>query len=246
MPARDSCHPPGPKCRFCYKDEKCLVRQSDFPQLPLPLFRYWRRRESLRPHSLHASSYLLLSRIDVGSPKDLRRMIELFPTMGELAKAVGNAGRQSLAQGLSFAHHLVGGEPSAAESQVTSTVASIPSRAPTTAQEESLKKLHAALQQALQEQGISLEEPFALSLDALGDIQVSEHSQKQIIEGLLASDSGLQELAKQLLQSVSQSASAAEVAANPSTASSQWIFQNAAIPADLMIDQNSARLVDAL
>ncbi len=168
-------------------------------------------------------------------------MIELLPTVSELAKSLGNAGRSSLAQGLSFAQHLVGGEdPSSAEVDAIPTAASVPSRSVTPVQEEALQKLHAALKQALAEQGIALDEPFALSLDALGDVQVSEHSQKQAIEDLLASNQDLQDLAKQLLQSGASSMSSAEVA------SSSWMYQNPATPADLMIDYNAARLVDSL
>lgn len=172
-------------------------------------------------------------------------MLEILPGVGEFAKSIGNLGRKGVSNSLSFAQHLLsGGEESAATATVTPAApAAVPPVKPVTAaQQQGLDNLQAAIKSALQQRGITLDSPFTLSLDALGDVAVGDHANQADIQNILASDPALQDLAKQLLHSNSPPTSLTASA----NAGSDWIFASAGVPQNLVVDATSAKLVDQI
>jgi len=170
-------------------------------------------------------------------------MLELLPGIGEVAKSVGNFGRKTVAGGLSFAQHLLSGDDQQASATTEVAVASEqPVKRVTPAQEQGLQQLHERLRSALQQRGISLEEPLQFSLDALGDVAIGDHPAKAEIESLLNSDPELHSMVQQLLQST-QGLSAANA---PATAGSDWIFASQQAEQNLVVDKSGAQFIDAI
>ncbi|MGV3605667.1 MAG: hypothetical protein ACO1RA_04605 [Planctomycetaceae bacterium] len=171
-------------------------------------------------------------------------MLELLPGIGEVAKSVGNLGRKTVAGGLSFAQHLLSGDDqqASATTEAAAVTSEPPAKRVTPAQEQGLQQLQQRLQSALQQRGISLDEPLQFSLDALGDVAIGDHPAKAEIESLLNSDPELHSMVKQLLQST-QGLSAANA---PATAGSDWIFASQQAEQNLVVDKSGAQFVDAI
>lgn len=171
-------------------------------------------------------------------------MLELLPGIGEVAKSVGNFGRKTVVGGLSFAQHLLSGDDqqASATTEAATVVSEPPVKRVTPAQEQGLQQLHERLRSALQQRGISLEEPLQFSLDALGDVAIGDHPAKAEIESLLNSDPELHSMVQQLLQST-QGLSAANA---PATAGSDWIFASQQAEQNLVVDKSGAQFIDAI